>query len=236
MSFNSFLKSIFGNKSDRDLKKLMPIVREIQKVYPEMEQLSNDELRARSAAVKQEIQDYVKPQRDEIASIKTEIEGLEYEEREPLWTKIDKLEKEVLDRIEEKLNEVLPIVFAIVKETAKRFTENETIEVTATDFDRKLAADGHDFLEIDGDRAIYFNHWVAGGNEMTWNMIHYDVQLIGGSVLHQGKIAEMATGEGKTLVATLPVFLNALAGCGVHVVTVNDYLAKRDSEWMARRR
>ena len=183
MSFNSFLKSIFGNKSDRDLKKLMPIVREIQKVYPEMEQLSNDELRARSAAVKQEIQDYVKPQRDEIASIKTEIEGLEYEEREPLWTKIDKLEKEVLDRIEEKLNEVLPIVFAIVKETAKRFTENETIEVTATDFDRKLAADGHDFLEIDGDRAIYFNHWVAGGNEMTWNMIHYDVQLIGGSVL-----------------------------------------------------
>ncbi len=232
MSFNSFLKSIFGNKSDRDLKKLMPIVREIQKVYPEMEQLSNDELRARSAAVKQEIQDYVKPQRDEIASIKTEIEGLEYEEREPLWTKIDKLEKEVLDRIEEKLNEVLPIVFAIVKETAKRFTENETIEVTATDFDRKLAADGHDFLEIDGDRAIYFNHWVAGGNEMTWNMIHYDVQLIGGSVLHQGKIAEMATGEGKTLVATLPVFLNALAGCGVHVVTVNDYLAKRDSEWM----
>ena len=232
MSFNSFLKSIFGNKSDRDLKKLMPIVREIQKVYPEMEQLSNDELRARSAAVKQEIQDYVKPQRDEIASIKTEIEGLEYEEREPLWAKIDKLEKEVLDRIEEKLNEVLPIVFAIVKETAKRFTENETIEVTATDFDRKLAADGHDFLEIDGDRAIYFNHWVAGGNEMTWNMIHYDVQLIGGSVLHQGKIAEMATGEGKTLVATLPVFLNALAGCGVHVVTVNDYLAKRDSEWM----
>lgn len=150
MSFNSFLKSIFGNKSDRDLKKLMPIVREIQKVYPEVEQLSNDELRARSAAVKQEIQDYVKPQRDEIASIKTEIEGLEYEEREPLWTKIDKLEKEVLDRIEEKLNEVLPIVFAIVKETAKRFTENETIEVTATDFDRKLAADGHDFLEIDG--------------------------------------------------------------------------------------
>ena len=232
MSFNSFLKSIFGNKSERDLKKLMPIVREIQAVYPEIEQLSNDELRARSAAIKQEIQDYVKPQRDEIAKIKTEIESLEYEEREPLWAKIDKLEKEVLDRIEDKLNEVLPVVFAIVKDTARRFTENEQIEVTATDFDRKLAADGHDFLEIDGDKAIYFNHWEAGGNEMTWNMIHYDVQLIGGSVLHQGKIAEMATGEGKTLVATLPVFLNALAGCGVHVVTVNDYLAKRDSEWM----
>ncbi|MBR5029721.1 MAG: preprotein translocase subunit SecA [Muribaculaceae bacterium] len=232
MSLNSFLKSIFGNKSDRDLKKLMPIVREIQKVYPEIEQLSNDELRARSAAIKQEIQEYVKPQRDEIASVKAEIEKLDYEEREPLWAKVDKLEKEVLERIEDKLDDVLPVVFAIVKDTARRFAENETIEVTATDFDRKLAADGHDFLDIEGDKAIYYNHWEAGGNEMTWNMIHYDVQLIGGSVLHQGKIAEMATGEGKTLVATLPVFLNALAGCGVHVVTVNDYLAKRDSEWM----
>ncbi len=232
MSLNSFLKSIFGNKSERDLKKLMPIVHEIQAVYPEIEKLSNDDLRARSAAIRQEIQDYVQPQRDEIASIKAEIETLEYEEREPMWAKVDKLEKEVLDRIEEKLNEVLPVVFAIVKETARRFTENEQIEVTATDFDRKLAADGHDFLEVNGDKATYFNTWEAGGNEMTWNMIHYDVQLIGGSVLHQGKIAEMATGEGKTLVATLPVFLNALAGCGVHVVTVNDYLAKRDSEWM----
>ncbi len=232
MSFNSFLKSIFGNKSDRDLKKLMPIVRDIQKVYPEIEQLSNDELRARSAAIREEIQEYVKPQRDEIAAIKAEIETLEYEQREPLWAKVDKIEKEVLERIEEKLNDVLPVVFAIVKDTARRFTENEDIEVTATDFDRKLAADGHDFLDIEGDKAIYHNTWVAGGNEMTWNMIHYDVQLIGGSVLHQGKIAEMATGEGKTLVATLPVFLNALAGCGVHVVTVNDYLAKRDSEWM----
>ncbi len=232
MSFNSFLKSIFGNKSDRDLKKLMPIVRDIQKVYPEIEQLSNDELRARSAAIREEIQEYVKPQRDEIAAIKAEIETLEYEQREPLWAKVDKIEKEVLERIEEKLNDVLPVVFSIVKDTARRFTENEDIEVTATDFDRKLAADGHDFLDIEGDKAIYHNTWVAGGNEMTWNMIHYDVQLIGGSVLHQGKIAEMATGEGKTLVATLPVFLNALAGCGVHVVTVNDYLAKRDSEWM----
>ena len=232
MSFNSFLNSIFGNKSDRDLKKLMSIVRDIQKVYPEIEQLSNDELRARSAAIREEIQEYVKPQRDEIAAIKAEIETLEYEQREPLWAKVDKIEKEVLERIEEKLNDVLPVVFSIVKDTARRFTENEDIEVTATDFDRKLAADGHDFLDIEGDKAIYHNTWVAGGNEMTWNMIHYDVQLIGGSVLHQGKIAEMATGEGKTLVATLPVFLNALAGCGVHVVTVNDYLAKRDSEWM----
>ena len=194
--------------------------------------MSNDELRARSAAIREEIQEYVKPQRDEIAAIKAEIETLEYEQREPLWAKVDKIEKEVLERIEEKLNDVLPVVFSIVKDTARRFTENEDIEVTATDFDRKLAADGHDFLDIEGDKAIYHNTWVAGGNEMTWNMIHYDVQLIGGSVLHQGKIAEMATGEGKTLVATLPVFLNALAGCGVHVVTVNDYLAKRDSEWM----
>ncbi len=232
MSFNSFLKSIFGNKSDRDLKKLMPIVHEIQKVYPEIEQLSNDELRERSASIRQEIRDCVQPQRDEIDAIKAEIETLDYEEREPLWNKIDKIKKDMLSHIEDKLNEVLPVVFAIVKETAKRFSENETIEVTATDFDRKLAADGHDFLDIDGDKAIYYNHWEAGGNEMTWNMVHYDVQLIGGSVLHQGKIAEMATGEGKTLVATLPVFLNALAGQGVHVVTVNDYLAKRDSEWM----
>ena len=232
MGFNDFLKSLFGNKSERDLKKLMPIVKKIKAVSPEIEALSNDELRQRSADLRQEIQDYVQPQRDEIAAIREKIEGLEYEEREPFWAEIDKIEKKVLELIEEKLNEILPVTFAIVKETARRFAQNETIEVTASDFDRKLAAEGKDFVTIDGDRAIYRNHWVAGGNEMTWDMIHYDVQLIGGSVLHQGKIAEMATGEGKTLVATLPVFLNALAGCGVHVVTVNDYLAKRDSEWM----
>ena len=223
---------MFGSKSDRDLKKLRPILQKIKQVYPTVEALSNDELRARVTAIRQEIQDDVQPLRDEIAKIKVEVEELDFEKRQPLWDKVDKLQKEVLDRIQAKLDEVLPEVFAIVKDTARRFAQNETIEVTATDFDRKLAAEGRDFLTIEGDKATYYNHWVAGGNEVTWDMIHYDVQLIGGIVLHQGKIAEMATGEGKTLVATLPVFLNALTGNGVHVVTVNDYLAKRDSEWM----
>ena len=231
MGFNNILKSIFGNKSDRDMKKLLPIVNQIKAIYPEIEKLSNDELRAHSAAIRKALSDEVQPMRDEIAETKKEIEKLDYEDREPLWDKIDQLKKDILDRTEEKLNEVLPEVFAIVKDTARRFAQNETIEVTATDFDRQLAAEGRDFVHIDGDKAIYQNHWIAGGNEVTWDMIHYDVQLIGGIVLHQGKIAEMATGEGKTLVATLPVFLNALAGNGVHMVTVNDYLAKRDSEW-----
>ena len=223
---------MFGSKSDRDLKKLRPILQKIKQVYPTVEALSNDELRARVTAIRQEIQDDVQPLRDEIAKIKVEVEELDFEKRQPLWDKVDKLQKEVLDRIQAKLDEVLPEVFAIVKDTARRFAQNETIEVTATDFDRKLAAEGRDFLTIEGDKATYYNHWVAGGNEVTWDMIHYDVQLIGGIVLHQGKIAEMATGEGKTLVGTLPVFLNALSGNGVHMVTVNDYLAKRDSEWM----
>ena len=233
MGLNDFLKSMFGSKSDRDLKKLRPILQKIKQVYPTVEALSNDELRARVTAIRQEIQDDVQPLRDEIAKIKVEVEELDFEKRQPLWDKVDKLQKEVLDRIQAKLDEVLPEVFAIVKDTARRFAQNETIEVTATDFDRKLAAEGRDFLTIEGDKATYYNHWVAGGNEVTWDMIHYDVQLIGGIVLHQGKIAEMATGEGKTLVGTLPVFLNALSGNGVHMVTVNDYLAKRDSEWMA---
>ena len=232
MGLNDFLKSMFGSKSDRDLKKLRPILQKIKQVYPIVEALSNDELRARVTAIRQEIQDDVQPLRDEIAKIKVEVEELDFEKRQPLWDKVDKLQKEVLDRIQAKLDEVLPEVFAIVKDTARRFAQNETIEVTATDFDRKLAAEGRDFLTIEGDKATYYNHWVAGGNEVTWDMIHYDVQLIGGIVLHQGKIAEMATGEGKTLVGTLPVFLNALSGNGVHMVTVNDYLAKRDSEWM----
>ena len=232
MGLNDFLKSMFGSKSDRDLNKLRPILQKIKQVYPTVEALSNDELRARVTAIRQEIQDDVQPLRDEIAKIKVEVEELDFEKRQPLWDKVDKLQKEVLDRIQAKLDEVLPEVFAIVKDTARRFAQNETIEVTATDFDRKLAAEGRDFLTIEGDKATYYNHWVAGGNEVTWDMIHYDVQLIGGIVLHQGKIAEMATGEGKTLVGTLPVFLNALSGNGVHMVTVNDYLAKRDSEWM----
>ena len=232
MGFTGILKSLFGNKSQRDLKAIMPIVDKIKAIYPEIEKLTNDELRGRITDIRARIKEHVAPQHEEIAKLKAEIETLEYEKREPLWGQIDKIEKEILDRTEDILNEVLPEVFAIVKDTARRFAQNETIEVTASDFDRELAAQGKDFLTIEGDKAIYKNHWMAGGNEIKWDMIHYDVQLIGGIVLHQGKIAEMATGEGKTLVATLPVFLNALPGNGVHVVTVNDYLAKRDSEWM----
>ena len=232
MGFRDFLKSLIGTKSDRDLKKLMPIVDSIKAAYPEIEALDNDALRQRTADIRQQLRDAVQDKRDEIDRIKAEIETLDYDKREPLWEKVDKIEKEILDVLEDKLNEVLPVVFSIVKETARRFAQNEDIVVTASQMDRDLAAEGKDFVDIDGDKAIYHNHWVAGGNETMWNMIHYDVQLIGGTVLHQGKIAEMATGEGKTLVATLPVFLNALTGNGVHVVTVNDYLAKRDSEWM----
>jgi len=232
MALSDLIKKLFGTKSDRDMRKLTPIVEKIKAVYPEIEALSNDGLRQRTADIRQQLQDAVQDKRDEIARIKAEIETLEYDKREELWNKVDKIEKEILEVLEDKLNEVLPQVFSVVKETAKRFSQNETIEVTATDMDRDLCAQGKDFVDIEGDKAIYYNHWVAGGNETVWNMVHYDVQLIGGTVLHQGKIAEMATGEGKTLVATLPVFLNALTGNGVHVVTVNDYLAKRDSEWM----
>ena len=232
MGLSDILKSLFGNKSSRDLKKIMPIVNQIKAIYPEIDALDIDALRQRTADIRQMLKDSVQDKRDEIDRIKVEIEALDYEEREPLWKKIDDIQKEILDVLEDKLNEVLPTVFAIVKSTARRFAENETITVTATQLDRDLAAQGKDFVSIDGDKAIYTNHWLAGGNEIKWDMIHYDVQLIGGIVLHQGKIAEMATGEGKTLVATLPVFLNGLTGNGVHVVTVNDYLAKRDSEWM----
>ena len=226
------MKSMFGNKSSRDLKKIMPIVNQIKAIYPEIDALDIDALRQRTADIRQMLNDSVQDKRDEIDRIKAEIETLDYEEREPLWKKVDDIQKEILDVLEDKLNEVLPTVFAIVKSTARRFAESETITVTATQLDRDLAAQGKDFVSIDGDKAIYTNHWIAGGNEIKWDMVHYDVQLIGGIVLHQGKIAEMATGEGKTLVATLPVFLNGLTGNGVHVVTVNDYLAKRDSEWM----
>ena len=232
MALLDILKLFLGNKSDRDIKKLQPLVSKTLQIHEELKPLTNDELRARTAQIREELSQSVADYKEEIATIKQEIEGLDYDKREPLWDKIDNLEGKILDTLEEKLDEALPTVFAIVKETARRFAENETIEVTATQMDRDLAAEGRDFLSIEGDKAIYYNHWEAGGNETVWNMIHYDVQLIGGAVLHQGKIAEMATGEGKTLVATLPVFLNALTGNGVHVVTVNDYLAKRDSEWM----
>lgn len=231
MGFNEFLTKLFGNKSQRDLKEINPYVEQIKAVYPTIQALSNDGLRDKSLELRKRVQDYVAAEKNKIEELKQQIEGLDIEQREPLWAEIDKLEKEVTKKYEDILEQVLPEAFSITKDTARRFTENEEIEVTATDFDRQLA-EKHDFVEIEGDKAIYFNSWVAGGNEIVWDMIHYDVQLFGGTVLHKGKIAEMATGEGKTLVGTLPVFLNALTGEGVHVVTVNDYLAKRDSEWM----
>ena len=233
MNFNSILKSLFGDKSTRDMKLIQPLVEKVKAVYPEVEKLDNDSLRARTQEIRHMVQSSAQSQRDQIAELKSKIEDTPIDEREGIFNQIDKLEKEILDIYEQKLNEVMPEVFAIVKETARRFAQNEQTVVTATDFDRELAADPRkDFITIDGDKAIYHNHWTAGGNDLKWEMVHYDVQLFGGVVLHQGKIAEMATGEGKTLVATLPVFLNALTGNGVHVVTVNDYLAKRDSEWM----
>ena len=233
MNFNKFLQSLFGNKSTRDMKLIQPLVEEVKKVYPEIKALSNDELRARPTEIQKYVQDSAKEQKEEIARLKASIEETPIDERERIFNNIDKLEKEALEIYEKALNEVMPVAFSIVKDTARRFAENEETVVTATDFDRELAADPRkDFITIDGDKAIYHNHWTAGGNDLKWEMVHYDVQLFGGIALHQGKIAEMATGEGKTLVATLPVFLNALTGNGVHVVTVNDYLAKRDSEWM----
>ena len=233
MNFTSILKSLFGDKSSRDMKLIQPLVEKVKAVYPEVEKLSNDSLRERTQQIRQMVQGSAQSQREQIAELKAKIEDTPIDERETIFNQIDKLEKEILDIYEQKLNEVMPEVFAIVKETARRFAQNEETVVTATDFDRELAADPRkDFITIDGDKAIYHNHWTAGGNDLKWEMVHYDVQLFGGVVLHQGKIAEMATGEGKTLVATLPVFLNALTGNGVHVVTVNDYLAKRDSEWM----
>ncbi len=233
MNFNKFLKSLFGDKSSRDMKLIQPLVEKVKAVYPTIEGLSNDELRNRTSQIRQTIQDSAKEQKEKIAELKAKIEDTPIDEREDIFNHIDKLEKEVLDIYEKALDEAMPEVFSIIKETAKRFAQNEETVVTATEFDRELAADPRkDFITIDGDKAIYHNHWTAGGNDLKWEMVHYDVQLFGGVVLHQGKIAEMATGEGKTLVATLPVFLNALTGNGVHVVTVNDYLAKRDSEWM----
>ena len=231
MGFNEFISKLFGNKASRDRREITPWVEKIKAAYPAISALDNDGLRAATVALKEKIQGTVTEERNRIAALKASIEETELEKRESIFNQIDKLEKEVLEKLDKALDEALPEAFAIVKDTARRFTESETIEVTATPFDRNLAAK-YDFVTIEGDKAIYKNHWKAGGNDTVWNMIHYDVQLFGGVVLHKGRIAEMATGEGKTLVATLPVFLNALTGNGVHVVTVNDYLAKRDSEWM----
>ena len=231
MDINKILSKLFGNKSTRDMKEIQPYVETIKKTYETIDQLDNDALRAKTKELQHQVQHSADDLREEINQLKEKIETLPIENREDVFNRIDKLEKEVLERFEEELNKIMPEAFAIMKSTARRFAENETVEVTATDFDRELAAT-HDFVDIEGDKAVYYHHWVAGGNDTEWNMVHYDVQLFGGVVLHKGKIAEMATGEGKTLVATLPVFLNALTGNGVHVVTVNDYLAKRDSEWM----
>ena len=233
MNFNKILQSLFGNKSTRDMKLIQPLVEKVKEAYPAIKALSNDELRAKTKEIQKYVQDSANEQKQKIADLKSKIEETPIDEREGIFSEIDKLEKEALEIYEKALNEVMPIAFSIVKDTARRFAENEETVVTATDFDRQLAANPkNDFIYIDGDKAVYRNHWTAGGNDLKWEMVHYDVQIFGGIALHQGKIAEMATGEGKTLVATLPVFLNALTGNGVHVVTVNDYLAKRDSEWM----
>jgi len=232
MAFVSkILGKILGNKSERDIKEISPVIEQIKEEYKRITQLSNDELRAESEKLKQTIAERIKPEEDEIAALKVEVEEVEIQDSEKIYERIDKLEEQIDEKIEDVLNEILPVAFAIVKETAKRFSENEEVVVTANDFDRELSTT-RDSIVIRGDKAAWSNTWLAGGTPVTWNMVHYDVQLIGGVVLHRGNIAEMATGEGKTLVATLPVFLNALTGKGVHVVTVNDYLSKRDAEWM----
>ncbi len=231
MGFNDVLKKFFGNKAQRDLKEIEPYVEKVKLAYASIKNLSNDELRAKSEALKQQIKEFVAPEIARIAELKASIEDVEINLREKIYAEVDKLEKEVTGKYEVVLEEILPDAFAIVKDTARRLNENAEIIVTATDFDRDLATK-YDFVFIQGDKAHYKNQWTAGGNLIKWEMVHYDVQLFGGVVLHKGKISEMATGEGKTLVATLPVFLNALTHNGVHVVTVNDYLSKRDSEWM----
>lgn len=232
MALVDIIKKVFGSKSERDMKQVRPILEKVLAAYKDIDKLSNDELRARTEELKKKIREREEPFEKRIAEIKEHLESdIPVSEKEKLATESDKLVKEEDEEIEKVLNEILPEAFAIMKSTARRFAQNPVVEVTANDFDRNLST-SRDFVKIEGDKALWQNHWIAGGNEVTWDMVHYDVQIIGGIVLHQGKIAEMATGEGKTLVATLPVFLNALAGKGVHMVTVNDYLSKRDSEWM----
>ena len=232
MALVDIIKKVFGTKSERDMKQVKPILEKVLAAYESIDKLSNDELRAKAEDLKRRIREVEEPFEKRIAEIKEQLESdIPVSQKESLATESDKLVKDEDAEIEKILNEILPDAFAIMKSTARRFAQNPIVEVTANDFDRNLSA-SHDFVKIEGDKALWQNHWMAGGNEVTWDMVHYDVQIIGGIVLHQGKIAEMATGEGKTLVATLPVFLNALAGKGVHMVTVNDYLSKRDSEWM----
>lgn len=232
-SFSGILKKMFGSKAERDLKQLQPILNKVLESYQRIDKLTDDQLREESGKIRQTIADRIRDNETQKKSLRMQLEDINIsaEEKEKLATEVDRLVKKIDEQIEEVLMEVLPDAFAVMKSTARRFKENPVIRVRATDFDRDLST-RHDFVTIDGEYAEWKNTWMAGGNPITWDMVHYDVQLIGGIVLHQGKIAEMATGEGKTLVATLPVFLNALAGKGVHVVTVNDYLSKRDSEWM----
>lgn len=230
---NTILSKFLGNKSEKDIKIINPIVEKIKQEYEELKNISNDQLREKTLKLKQQIQEYIKDENQKIQNLKQDIElgKVDIVDREEVYNTIDDIEKEIDSKIDQVLNQILPTAFAIMKDTARRFLENEEIIVTASDYDKELAPHRDD-ITIEANKAIYSNRWIAGGNEIIWNMLHYDVQLIGGIVLHQGKIAEMATGEGKTLVATLPVFLNALTGRGVHIVTVNDYLAKRDAEWM----
>jgi preprotein translocase subunit SecA len=231
----TFLKKFFGTKSEKDIKSIQPLVDQALEIYPSLARLSNDEIRAKVTSFKQKIQDAIKTEQNQIDEIKARVEkefDMDIDTKESLYKEIDEIEKEITKKIEEVLNEILPEAYAVLKDTSRRFSENEELLVTANDFDTKLSKT-HKNVEIRGGQAVWKNRWIAAGTEVLWNMVHYDVQLIGGTVLHQGKIAEMATGEGKTLVSTLPVFLNALSGRGVHVVTVNNYLAKRDSEWNA---
>jgi len=228
---NKILGKILGNKVDKDMVEITPILEKIKKEYERVKLLSNDELRAESALLKALIQERIKPEEDRINELKEMVETVDIQESEKIYQEIDKLEEKIDDKLEEVLNEIIPIAFSVVKATAKLFNDNERVIVKANDFDRDLATIRNSIV-IEGEQAIWYNKWMAGGNQITWDMVHYDVQLIGGIVLHQGKVAEMGTGEGKTLVATLAVFLNALTGRGVHLVTVNDYLSKRDSEWM----
>ncbi|MFW5755567.1 MAG: preprotein translocase subunit SecA [Tangfeifania sp.] len=225
------LGKILGNKSERDIKEISPLVEEIRREFDRLETLTTDQLREETDSLRKKIKEAVKSEENQIADLKIQAEEAEVQDSEKFYEQIDKLEEVINDKLEKVLQELLPTAFAIVKKTAKLFKENDRVEVTARDYDKDLAS-SRDSIAIKGDKAIWNNKWIAGGTEITWDMVHYDVQLIGGIVLHQGKIAEMATGEGKTLAATLPVFLNALGGRGVHIVTVNDYLAKRDAEWM----
>ncbi|MBP7810674.1 MAG: preprotein translocase subunit SecA, partial [Bacteroidia bacterium] len=230
-----FLKKVFGTKSEKDVRDVAPIVEEINSIYATLTNISNDELRAKSKKLKDQIQDYIKEERSKIDGINAEIDAkpdMDVNTKEELYKEIDAIEVDITKKIEEVLNEILPEAFAVLKETARRFKENKELEVTTSTYDTEFAKTLK-HIEIRGNKAVWKNSWTAAGAEITWDMVHYDVQLIGGIVLHQGKISEMATGEGKTLVSTLPVFLNALAGRGVHLVTVNNYLAKRDSEWNA---